>query len=150
MPLVHASDVELRWNVVAELDAVLLRVATRRFALARGMGPPDCWKLAIAVSELATNMVKYARAGTVTLTVIQGRAIRIDACDEGPGCIDIDLAMQDHVSEGRNLHLDPSILDRRGLGTGLGATSRMLDEFYIEGAVGGGMRIVGIKRLARG
>ncbi|EEY36651.1 anti-sigma B factor RsbT [Vibrio mimicus MB451] len=80
-------------------------------------------EIATAVSELATNVFKYAEFGTVEMQQIQSQGrmgIRITVQDKGPGIADIALAMQEHFTTGGSL------------GLGLPGVKRMMDEFLIE------------------
>ena len=84
-------------------------------------------------SELAHNVVKYGRGGTVRLKALtrNGRGgIEIDVSDRGPGIENVDEAMKDHVSTGGTL------------GLGLPGAKRMTDEFSIDSAPGRGVRVV--------
>lgn len=93
----------------------------------------------IAVTELTTNLVRYAHRGEIVLAGVQppGRVgIRIESRDAGPGIEDLELAMRDGFSTGS------------GLGSGLPAVRRLMDEFSIESSPAG-TRIVAWKWLAR-
>ncbi len=87
-----------------------------------GLSREESESVAIAVSELATNLVRYAQEGEIEVTEVQraaNRGIRIESRDRGPGIEDVDLAMRDGYSTGG------------GLGRGLPAARRLLDEFDI-------------------
>lgn len=78
--------------------------------------------IASSVSEVATNVLKYAQQGEMHLaTLSNGRGLRIEISDHGPGIADIVLAMQDGYS------IDPT-----SLGVGLGATKRAMDYVHIQ------------------
>jgi serine/threonine-protein kinase RsbT len=116
--------------VEGDLD---LRVATaqeahtaRRLAreLARGIGfdAIGAEEIALATSELATNLVRYGRAGEIRLRRIDDGAdagLQLESGDVGPGIGDVDEAMRDGFSSGG------------GLGSGLPAVRRLMDEFGI-------------------
>ena len=60
--------------------------------------------IATAISELARNILKYAREGEIVVEGVQqnGRAgVSVIARDEGPGIADVGLAMQDGYSSGK-------------------------------------------------
>jgi serine/threonine-protein kinase RsbT len=140
-----SSDRELHWVVEDDADVVPLQVATKRLCCSLGFGARAQWEVAIAVTELATNIVKYAGSGTITLSWQEHCAtLVIEARDRGPGLDRPDLALMDHISEGNDRRAAP--LASRGLGTGLGAISRMLDELTVENCPDGGARFVGLKR----
>ena len=84
-------------------------------------------EIAIAVSELASNLIKYARGGKLTLAPIDESAragIQVESLDGGPGIADVELALSDGFSTGG------------GLGYGLGAVNRFMDQFEISSQCG--------------
>ena len=88
--------------------------------------------IATAVSELAHNILKYARRGVIHLSKVSehGRAgIEIVAEDGGPGIVDVERALQDSYSSGDTL------------GLGLPGVKRMMDEFEITSTPGQGTRV---------
>lgn len=100
----------------------------RDLARSCGLGPQDCERVALAASELATNLLRYAHGGVLRLALSNGPpgpCLTIESRDEGPGIADIALAMQDGFSTGG------------GLGNGLPAVRRLMDEFQIESSVAG-------------
>lgn len=86
-----------------------------------GAREPDRSIALTIVSELATNIVKYAETGDITVTYSAGSdcLIEIRAQDRGSGITDLSLAMQDHFTTGNTL------------GLGLPGVKRMADTFYI-------------------
>ena len=85
-----------------------------------------------AASELARNTLVYGGGGTVDVTrVDNGRrnGIQIVFADQGPGIVDLDLALTDGYTTGG------------GLGLGLSGARRLVDEFDIVTAVGQGTTI---------
>lgn len=92
------------------------------------------YRLATAVSELATNLVFHAvGGGVIHLSPVtrDGRVgIEVVAEDHGPGIADLALAMTDgHSTNG-------------GLGSGLPGCRRLVDEFEIQSAAGQGTRVM--------
>lgn len=79
------------------------------------------------MSELGTNMIKYAEQGdlTVSFSTDPDCVIEIRAQDCGPGISDLSLAMQDHFTTGNTL------------GLGLPGVKRMADSFYIASSEAG-------------
>lgn len=108
-------------------------------ALARQVGfssPTDLTLIATAISELARNIVHYAKQGEVVLDTIQQNGkcgITIIAKDEGPGIKNIDQAMQAGYSTSG------------GLGLGLPGVQRLMDQFEIVSNVGKGTTVTTIK-----
>lgn len=98
-----------------------------------GMGVLDQTKIATATSELARNIVRYAKTGEVVIEQVEnlGRSgLRITFKDQGPGISDIDRAMRDGFSSGG------------GMGLGLSGSRRLVNEFEITSEVGVGTTIV--------
>lgn len=91
-----------------------------------------------AVSELSTNIIRYGRRGTITLSVMETggrRGLEVIAEDQGPGIEDIARALEERFSTGD------------GLGLGLPSVRRIMDEFVIDSEVKKGTRIVARKWL---
>ncbi len=130
-------------------DIARCQVRVRAFAKQAGFDERGAWELTIAVSEAATNMLKYAGGGEVVLTVdhTNKSCVAFEARDRGDGIPKLEYAMQDQVSEGSNLRETADPRNRRGLGLGLGAISRMVDELEIEDREGGGTVVRGRKWL---
>jgi len=85
-------------------------------------------ELALAVTELGTNLLRYARDGELVLSVVQGpsgEGVRVESHDAGPGIRDLELAMQDGFSTGG------------GLGSGLPGVRRLMDEFELSSTASG-------------
>lgn len=82
----------------------------------------ECGAVAIAVTEMATNLVKHARQGKIVLQSLRERlhpALRVTSMDKGPGIRDIGWAMEDGQSTAGTQ------------GTGLGAVRRLSQQFAI-------------------
>jgi len=123
-------------SVVRETDVIPFRNRIKEMAIKIGMGLVNQTKLITAASELARNMLKYAKGGKVFIEVIsKGRenGIRLVFKDEGPGISDIPMAMKDGFSTGKSL------------GLGLPGTKRLVSEFHIESEVGKGTTVTVIK-----
>jgi len=116
----------------SEIDIVTARQKGREMAARLGFSSTELTLIATAISEVARNIVEYARDGEISLSVVaQGdkRGIVVIACDNGPGIPDIKLAMQDGYSTGKSL------------GLGLPGAKRLMDEFEIVSEVGKGTKI---------
>jgi serine/threonine-protein kinase RsbT len=121
----------------SEHDIAVARNEVRALAAALGFRLIDQTRLATVTSELARNIVKYARAGrmiaqpTESLT---GRAgLRLIFEDNGPGIPNLAAAMRDGFTTGR------------GLGKGLPGSQRLVDEFQIESEMGHGTRVTVVR-----
>ena len=123
----------------SEHDIVIARSEVRSIAARLGFRLIDQTRLVTVTSELARNVVKYARRGRMTaqpLDASQGRAgLRLTFEDSGPGIPDIAAAMRDGFSTGRSL------------GKGLPGSKRLVDVFEIESEVGRGTRVSVVRWL---
>jgi serine/threonine-protein kinase RsbT len=127
---------EVRIVVSSGADIVTARLEGRQLAAQAGFNGSDLTVIATAISEVARNIVEYARTGEITLRIVQEankKGLSVEARDEGPGIVNIDLAMQDGYSTGR------------GLGLGLPGTRRLMDDFQITSKVGKGTTVVATK-----
>ena len=91
-------------------------------------------KVATAVSELARNIVFYAGKGTVELRAVRdekGAALQIIASDQGPG---IGPAKLEEIWSG-------TYKSQRGMGKGLVAVKKLVDEFQLDTAPGRGTTV---------
>lgn len=109
------------------------RRAARCFSEKAGLEAMAVEEIVLAASELASNLVKHGKGGTLTLSKVtaNGRAgVMLEVCDQGPGIPDINQALADGYSTVGSL------------GTGLGAVNRLMDELDITSAPGCGAQIV--------
>ncbi len=86
-------------------------------------------KVAIAVTELATNLLNHARGGELLMQVLgagENACLELLAIDRGPGMADVARCMADGYSTGGTA------------GQGLGAVRRLANEFEIFSAPGEG------------
>jgi serine/threonine-protein kinase RsbT len=123
---------EERIAIVSEDDIVTARRRGRELAAEGGFSGSDLTVIATAISELARNIVAYARAGEMTLRVVRTgdrSGLIVIARDEGPGIDDVSLVMQDGFSTGRSL------------GLGLPGAKRLMDEFEIASELGRGTTV---------
>lgn len=122
-------------------DAIDVTVGIRRVreaGLLSGATEMDQILVATIISELGTNIVKYARRGTIRVHRAQsadGVDVDVWAEDNGPGISDVERAMQDHFSTGNTL------------GLGLPGVRRMSDAFEIQSTAGLGTQVHARKRI---
>ena len=105
-----------------DTDIVAARQKGRELATELGYVSTDSTLLATAISELARNIVRYAKYGEIVIAPVQSGervGIRVVARDKGPGIANISLAMQDGFSTSG------------GLGLGLPGVKRLMDEFHL-------------------
>lgn len=118
--------------IAAEEDLVRVRKACRELAVQLGFTLVEQTKMITAASELARNTLVFGRGGTVSLEVLRDigrKGLRLIFDDNGPGIINVELAMKDGFTTGG------------GLGLGLGGTKRLVNEFEISSVVGQGTRV---------
>lgn len=87
-----------------------------------GLSEPDRGKIAVVVTEMATNLLKHARSGCILLSPIGkngNSGLRVTALDKGPGIGNISEALEDGRSTAGTM------------GTGLGAIRRLSHSFEI-------------------
>jgi len=128
MPL----DGNLRIEVAADVDIVRARQKGQQLAAEFGFTPGDQTVIAAAISEIARNILMYAKRGEVTFAFVNGsggEGIVIVARDEGPGIQDVQRALQDGYSTSG------------GLGLGLPGARRLMDEFEVVSAPGRGTTV---------
>ena len=138
-------------KITRESDSIYISSEAARYAERAGFRGRHLWEIAIAVSELVTNVLKYAGTGRVILCRIDQprRGVELIVEDEGPGIQDIESALIDGFSEGRMLGVEGFKRPPRGLGAGLGAVKRLMDEIRIENLTPRGTRVVIQKWLDR-
>jgi serine/threonine-protein kinase RsbT len=127
-----SNAVPERQTISSDQDVVRVRQLVRTFAVAVKLSLVDQTKLVTAASELARNTLVYGGGGTAEVERVEnGRrsGIRIVFADQGPGIVDLDLALTDGYTTGG------------GLGLGLSGARRLVDEFDINTAVGQGTSI---------
>ena len=124
------ADVHVK--IERETDIVSARQKGRELAGSIGFSGTDQTIIALAISEIARNIVTYAARGGITLSRVEAagrRGIMIVARDEGPGIQDIELAMRDGYSTGK------------GLGVGLPGSKRLMDDFELTSKLGEGTTV---------
>jgi len=138
--------VESVYPVRGQADVVVARRAAQRLGERGGLSPRRATEVAIVVSELATNIVKYGVRGEVSFHWAAGGpgaeidgpegALVVVAKDVGPPIRDLATALADGCDD--RGPIDPAVLARRGgLGTGLGAVVRLADRFECRQDAGG-------------
>lgn len=118
--------------VTSDTDILTARQQGKALAAELGFSASDLTLIMTAISEVARNIVTYAKAGEVELRLVEeGKAcgIAIVARDDGPGIADIDLAMTDGYSS------------TNSLGLGLPGARRLMDQFDIVSKPGQGTTV---------
>jgi serine/threonine-protein kinase RsbT len=122
-----------------DTDVVAARQKGRELAIVLGFVSTDSTLLATAISELARNIIRYAKKGEILIASVQSGdrvGITVVARDNGPGIANISLAMQDGFSTSG------------GLGLGLPGVKRLMDEFHLVSDVNKGTTVT-IKKWKR-
>lgn len=110
--------------------------SVRSIAKKAGFRLTDEVLIAVAASELSTNILRYAGSGQIEVSIVtdvvsQANGIELFASDKGPGINDVELALMENYSSQAN-----------SLGQGLPSVQRIMDEFYIESVSGKGTRVL--------
>ena len=131
------KDNERRITLFDHSDREQVVLTARYMAAEAGFDETNQVLIATAASELATNIVKYAKEGEVILKMVRRDrqlGIEIIARDDGPGIRDIEQVMQDNFSTSKG-----------SLGLGLPSVQRIMDEFKIESQPGHGTIVSALK-----
>jgi serine/threonine-protein kinase RsbT len=131
-----------RLAIDSEKDIASARLEAWAEAVRIGLSKFTSVKVATAVSELARNIVFYAGRGTIELRPRQDtRETRLEivAADQGAG---IEPEKLDAIFAG-------TFRSERGLGKGLVAVQKLVDEFQIDTRPGRGTRVSCVFRGAR-
>jgi serine/threonine-protein kinase RsbT len=121
-----------RLQIAADVDIVNARQRVRQLAAECGFSPGDQTVIAAAVSEVARNIVMYAKRGEIEFSAVQDTdrvGLRTVARDDGPGIRDVPRALQDGFSTSG------------GLGLGLPGAQRLMDEFEVASEPGHGTTV---------
>src|SRR6185436_20173994 len=99
---------ELNLPIAADVDVVQARLHGRELAAGAGFSTGDQTVIAAAISEIARNILMYAKRGEITLRMVPNgdrQGVQVIARDKGPGIRDIARAMQDGYSTSGGLGL---------------------------------------------
>jgi serine/threonine-protein kinase RsbT len=116
----------------ADADVLVARQKAREMAKSLRFSASEMTLIATAISEVARNIVTYAKHGEIVLRLVSRnhrRGIRVLANDNGPGIADIARAMEDGFSTSSSL------------GLGLPGSKRLMDDFHIVSAPGKGTTV---------
>ncbi len=124
------AESETTLLIRSDADVILARTKGEKLARSLGMEKAQVADVAIAISELASNLVKHRVAeGKIIIREIRAegkKGIEVISSDLGPGIDNIDQAMSDGYSTAGSL------------GIGLPAVNRLMDEFQIRSNIGEG------------
>jgi serine/threonine-protein kinase RsbT len=132
-------DNEVHVRIHTSADIVAARQQGRAVASHAGFSHSNLTIIATAISEVARNIVEYAKEGEVIITLINDggkKGVEVVAADQGPGIADVSTVMRDGYSTGK------------GLGIGLPGARRLMDEFEIASEIGKGTTVTMKKWVA--
>jgi serine/threonine-protein kinase RsbT len=118
----------LRFPVGQPVDVEITRRSAKELALDGQFSTDQIDDIVVAVSELATNLLRYAVDGSITLSVVEERGrrgFRMESRDAGPGIVALDLALQDGYSTAGSY------------GSGLPIVHRLMDVAQLESSPAG-------------
>ena len=118
--------------IACDGDIVVARQRGRVLAAELGFSSTDQALIATAISELARNIVLYARQGDLRVGPIENggrRGIELVAHDDGPGIANVERALETGYSTSG------------GLGLGLPGVKRLVDDLEIISAPGRGTTV---------
>jgi serine/threonine-protein kinase RsbT len=133
-PAVEPGSFSKKLPIELEKDIATARLEAWSEAVRIGLSKFASVKVATAVSELARNIVFYAGKGMVELRSIKddkGASLQIVASDQGPGIDDAKLA---DIFAG-------TYKSQRGMGKGLVAVKKLVDEFDLDTGPGRGTTV---------
>ncbi|NQW62799.1 MAG: hypothetical protein HQ461_08210 [Deltaproteobacteria bacterium] len=125
--------VSLELDVREEGDVPLVVMRVRRLLATTPLSDEDQGRIGTVCSELAQNIAKYAKYGTIRVEAgpaAGGWNVRVQASDVGPGIADLDAALRDHFSSSGSL------------GLGLPGIGRMMTSLEVSSEVGVGTRVL--------
>lgn len=128
----NVMESEVRVGIRSSVDVVMARERGRALASSVGFANSNLTIIATAISEVARNIVEYAREGELRMMRVDNgsrHGVRIVAEDSGPGIADTAVVMRDGYSTGQ------------GLGIGLPGSKRLMDDFEIASVVGKGTTV---------
>jgi serine/threonine-protein kinase RsbT len=120
---------ETRFPIRSDRDIVAARQKGRELAAQIGFSPTDMTFVATAISELARNIIAYAKEGEIVMSGVEKsskKGIIIVARDQGPGIQNLRDALRDGYSTSGSL------------GLGLPGVRRLMDDFEIKSDAGQG------------
>ena len=127
-----AVGTPVRVRIQSSADIVTARQEGRSMAASLGFTSTTLTIIATAISEVARNIVEYAKEGEISIAPVGNgvvKGLQIVARDQGPGIVDLETAMRDGYSTSKSL------------GMGLPGAKRLMDQFEIASAIGEGTTI---------
>ena len=114
-------------------DCAVAQQTARQIACGLGFGEQASEEIVLVVAELASNLVKHAGHGALSLRPLnhgESIGIEVETEDHGPGIRDVEEAFKDGYAT------------RGGLGYRLGTVNRLMDELEVSSTAALGTRIL--------
>ena len=131
-PVPPVSEVALELGIADDTDVLLVSQRGLALAASSGFSKAAAAALGTALSEVGTNIVRYAQKGTIRMWLHERdgqTGILVEARDKGPGIPDVEQALTDGFTTGNSL------------GDGLGGAKRLVDRFDIDSKTGEGTTV---------
>jgi serine/threonine-protein kinase RsbT len=127
----------LALRIRGEEDIAYARGEARQLAAQLGFSVVGQTRVMTAVSELARNIVQYAREGRIELVPVADPAgLEVVATDRGPGIADLDRILAGHFRS------------KLGMGLGLRGVRNLSVRFDVRTEVGRGTTVTALLRVA--
>lgn len=112
-------------------DLVAARQRARQIATILGFDAQDQTRIATVVSEMARNVIRYAKSGKIEFGIAPGDValLVITVTDRGPGIADLELI------------LSGKYVSKSGMGIGITGARRLMDDFQITSSSGNGTTV---------
>jgi len=126
--MAHVSVAVSDQSQIGEARRTAMRMANKA-----ALSESECGTVGVVVTELASNLSKYASGGRILLQVLRrasGSCLEALAIDSGPGMADVQRCLRDGFSTSGTP------------GTGLGAVRRIATEFDVDSRPGRGTVVV--------
>ena len=124
----------IRLTIANDEDVIVARKRSALVSAELGFTALEQVKISTVVSELARNIVCYAKTGTLEITKLASPiGIEIVARDHGPGIANLDLVLSGRYRS------------KQGMGMGLRGTKNLVDSMDIQTAVGAGTTITVVR-----
>ncbi|CAK0772405.1 Serine/threonine-protein kinase RsbT [Gammaproteobacteria bacterium] len=125
--------------VNAEYHIAIAQRLARCVAEDIGLNRVAAYHVATAMTELASNILRHAGCGEARVREIRCgtlRGIEIQAIDQGPGIVDLTLALREGFTTAG------------GLGGGLPGVKRLMDELWLGSTANAGTQVVARKWMS--
>lgn len=123
--------------LIIKSDVSVAREEAMELAKEMGMDRLSVGEVALAISEICQNAIRYANGGVAKISSLKnGRVLRIEVVDEGPGIPDLTKAFRQGYSSAI-----------ASLGVGFGAAKRSMDLLKVKTKVGKGTKVIMEKYL---